>query len=117
MKKLRNLSKSLSRSIASLSLLGVFTMLALAECKHRGHTSDPRLRQIDEMLDSQLPAGTPKSRVSLYLSSQGIPLKITSDPHDIAAVVHHVNTHTLKPATARRTFHFAAANTLNVNEL
>ncbi len=117
MKKLRNLSKSSSRSIASLSLLGVFTMLALAECKHRGPTSDPRLRQIDEMLDSQLPAGTPKSRVSFYLSSQGFPLENTSDPHDIAAVVHHVNTDTLQPATARVTFHFDAANNLKFYEL
>src|SRR5260370_7117606 len=91
MKKLRNLSKSSSRSIASLSLLGVFTMLALAECKHRGHTSDPRLRQIDQMLDSQLPAGTPKSRVSFYLSSQGFPPEKTRDPNDTPPVVPPVH--------------------------
>lgn len=117
MKKLRNLSKSSFPSLAGLFLLGVFAVLALAGCKQSGHTSDPRLRKIDEMLDSQLPAGTSKSRVSFYLSSQGFPLESTSDPHAIVTIVHHVDTDTLQPATARVTFHFDASDNLKSYEL
>ncbi len=117
MKKLRNFSKSLSPSLAVLFLLGVFAILALAGCKQGGHTSDPRLKQIDEMLDSQLPAGTSKSRVPFYLSSQGFPLESTSDPRALVAVVHRVDTDTLQPATARVTFHFDASGNLKSYEL
>jgi hypothetical protein len=117
MKKLRKLSKSSFPSLAGLFLLGVFAVLALIGCKQSGHTSDPRLRKIDEMLDSQLPAGTSKSRVSFYLSSQGFPLESTSDPRALVAVVHHVDTDTLQPATARVTFHFDASGNLKSYEL
>jgi len=70
----------LPRTSASFLLFGVFTILALAGCKQNGHTSDPRLRQIDEMLDSQLPSGTARSRVTFYLSSQNFPVEDTRDP-------------------------------------
>src|SRR6202158_1283461 len=111
------LAKSSSPSLAVLSLLGVFAMLALAGCKQSGHTSDPRLRQIDEMLDSQLPTGTAKSRVSFYLSSQNFPVENTGDARAIVAIIHHVDTDTLQPATARVTFHFDASDNLKSYEL
>jgi len=111
MRNPRILAKSLSPSLAALFLLDVFAMLAL------GHTSDPRLRQIDEMLDSQLPTGTAKSRVSFYLSSQGFPLESTGDPHAIVAIIHHVDTDTFQPSTARVTFHFDAGDNLKSYEL
>jgi hypothetical protein len=103
--------------LAGVFLFGVFMALALSGCKQGSHTSDPRLRQIDEMLDSQLPAGTPKSRVLFYLSSQGFPAENTNDPHVIAATIHHVDTETLKPATARVTFQFDAEDKLKSYEL
>jgi hypothetical protein len=117
MKTSRNLSWISFPSVAGLFLLGALAMLALAGCKRSGHTSDPRLKQIDEMLDAQLPAGTSKPKVSFYLSSQGFPLESTSDPRAIAAIVHHVDTGTLQPATARVTFHFDAADNLKSYEL
>ena len=117
MRNPRILAKSLSPSLAVLFLLGVFVLLALAGCKQSGHTSDRRLRQIDEMLDSQLPTGTAKSRVSFYLSSQGFPLESTGDPHAIVAIIHHVDTDTLQPSTARVTFHFDAGDNLKSYEL
>src|SRR5882762_1648103 len=112
--------RALSRSSFSLAgfLLGGFTIVALAGCKQSGHTADPRLKQIDEMLDSQLPAGTAKSRVTFYLSSQNFLVENTSaDPHEIVAIVHHVDTDTLQPATARVTFHFDARDNLKSYEL
>jgi hypothetical protein len=117
MKNLRNLSKSSSPSLAALFLLGVFTILAFAGCQQSGHTSDPRLKQIDTLLDSQLPAGTSKSRVSFYLSSQGFPLENTSDPSAIVAIIHRVDTETLQPVTARVTFHFDLSGNLKSYEL
>ncbi len=107
----------LPRSSAGFLLFGIFTILALAGCKQHGHTSDPRLRQIDEMLDSQLPSGTARSRVTFYLSSQNFPVEDTRDPHQIVAIVHHVDTDTLQPATARVTFHFDTRNNLKSYEL
>jgi hypothetical protein len=98
-------------------LLCIFVTLVLYGCKQGAHTSDPRLRPIDEMLDAQLPEGTAKSRVFLYLSSQGFPIENTGDAHAIVAIVHHVDTQTLQPATARVTFHFDAADKLKSYEL
>jgi hypothetical protein len=117
MKELANFAKNAPSPLAGLLLLGVFAVLALAGCKQSGHTSDPRLKQIDEMLDSQLPVGTAKSRVSFYLSSQGFPLESTNDSHAIAAIVHHVDTETLQPVTARVTFHFDTSDNLKSYEL
>jgi hypothetical protein len=75
-------------------------------CKSPGHTSDPNLRKIDELLDAQLPKGTPRSRVTFFLSSRGYTMEDSGDPHTVVAVVRHVDTDTLQPATARVTFHF-----------
>ena len=117
MKNLRNPSRSSFPSLAGLSLLGVFALLALAGCKQSGHTSDPRLRPIDEMLDSQLPAGTAKSRVVFYLNSQNFPVENTGDTRAIVAIVRHVDSDTLQPATARVTFHFDTNDNLKSYEL
>ncbi len=117
MKNLCNPSRSSFPSLAGLFLLDVFAMLALRGCKPSGHTSDPRLRPIDEMLDSQLPAGTAKSRVVFYLNSQNFPVENTGDARAIVAIVRHVDSDTLQPATARVTFHFDASDNLKSYEL
>jgi hypothetical protein len=99
------------------ALLGLLLILPLDGCKARGHTSDPRLRQIDETLDAQLPEGSTKSRVVVYLNSQGFPLQPSNDPHAVVVLVHHVDTETLKPITALVTFHFDAGDKLESYEL
>lgn len=99
------------------SLLVVLILLALAGCNRSGHTSDPHLRQIDQLLDSQLPQGTPKSRVVFFLSSQGFPIENTRDAKAIVAIVHRVDTDTLQPETAQVTFHFDAGDRLKSYEL
>jgi hypothetical protein len=109
-------TNSFTRSFC-FPLLSVFLLLAVAGCKQDAHTSDPKLRQIDEMLNSQLPQGTPKSRVILYLSSQGFATEPSPDDRNIAAIVRHVDTETLQPATARVTFHFDAADKLKSYDL
>ena len=101
--------------IGSLILGGL--LWAPAGCKGSGHTSDPRLRQIDEMLDAQLPAGTARARVVVYLNSQGFSIEDSKDPHALVAVVRHVDTEKLQPVSASVTFHFDAEDKLKTYEL
>ena len=117
MKTPGNFTKGSSRFVAAFFLLGMLATIPLTGCRLGRHTSDPRFRQIDDTLDAQLPAGTSKSKVSFYLSSQGFPLESTSDAHAIVAVVHRVDTETLRPVTARVTFHFDARDNLTTYEL
>lgn len=117
MKKLAYVAKTLSPPLAAFFLLGILAAIPITGCRSGRHTSDSQLRQIDDMLDSQLPAGTSKSKVSFYLSSQGFSLEASNDPHALIAIVHHVDTETLRPATARVTFHFDARDNLTTYEL
>jgi hypothetical protein len=75
-------------------------------CKRTAHTSDPHLKKIDELLNAQLPPGTPRSRVDFFLNSRGYRIVYAPDKTTIVAVVRHIDTETLQPATARVTFHF-----------
>jgi hypothetical protein len=99
------------------SLLTVLFLLTIAGCKTGIHTSDPHLRQIDELLNAQLPQGTPRSRVIFFLSSQGFPVENTRDAKELVATVHRVDTDTLQPETARVTFQFDAGDKLKSYEL
>ena len=114
-KTLTQRKRSLFLLIGFLALGGL--VLTPIGCKGSGHTSDPRLRQIDEMLDTQLPAGTAKARVIFYLNSQGFSIEDSKDPHALVAVVRHVDTETLQPVSAAVTFHFDAEDKLKTYEL
>lgn len=89
-----------------LASLTVFSVLAVPGCQSNSHTSDSRLRKIDETLAAQLPKGTARARVEFFLRSRGFPQQTSADPKDVVAIVRLVDTETLKPATARVTFHF-----------
>jgi hypothetical protein len=110
-------SSSFFRLCLNYYLVGAILLLAVAGCKSGSHTSDPHLRQIDELLNTQLPQGTPKSRVVFFLNTQGFPLENSGDPKVVVAVVHHVDTDTLQPATARVTLHFDISDKLSTYEL
>jgi hypothetical protein len=102
------------------SFLLCFMLLALAAggCQTHGkHTTNPRLKQIDALLDSQLPKGTPLSRVSFFLNSRGYKTESSSDHQTLVAIVRHVDTETLEPATARVTFHFDSNDKLTTYDL
>lgn len=86
-------------------------------CKRNAHTSDPHLQQIDEMLNTHLPPGTPRARVGYFLTSRGFKLDIVHDKYTVIAFVRHVDTDTLQPATARVTFHFDSNDKLTTYEL
>lgn len=86
-------------------------------CKRNAHTSDFRLQKIDEMLNAQLPQGTPRPRVEYFLNSRGYKLEDSPDKNSLVAVVRHIDTDTLQPATARVTFHFDSNDKLISYEL
>jgi hypothetical protein len=84
----------------------LFLAFSLYGCKSTAHTSDSRLEKIDEMLNTQLPQGTPRSRLEFFLNSRGYQLEDSPDKNSLVAVVRQIDTDTLQPRTARVTFHF-----------
>ena len=81
-------------------------------CRKNAHTSDSRLQQIDELLNKQLPPGTPLARVDHFLKSRGYTVQDSPDKNSLVALVRHIDTDTLQPETARVTFHFDSNNNL-----
>lgn len=69
------------------------------------------------MLDSQLPVGTPRANVYLYLSTQGYPTEPSEKRDTIVAIIRKIDTQRLEPVTARVTFHFDANGKLTGFEL
>jgi hypothetical protein len=107
-------------SPALLSLACMFLLVAISSsgCKgNRHHTADSRLQKIDEMLNAELPLGTPRTRVEYFLSSRGYKLEDSPDKNSVVAIVRHVDTDTLQPATARAAFHFDSNDRLTSYEL
>src|ERR1700722_5869759 len=102
-----------------LPLAGAVLLLAFSACgcQSKAHTSDSRLHKIDEMLNAQLPQGTPRSLVEYFLNSRGYGLEDSPDKNSLVAIVRHIDTDTLQPATARVVFHFDSSNKLLSYEL
>ena len=99
------LTTAFPRLFALASAVLLSSLMAFG-CKTHSHTSDSRLQKIDEMLNAQLPQGTPRPRVEYFLNSRGYQLENSPDKAALVAVVRHIDTETLIPATARVTFHF-----------
>jgi hypothetical protein len=100
-----------------LALLALALALATLGCRPNSHTSDPRLRKIDEMLAAQLPKGTAEARVTFFLHSRGFPVENSSERNTVVALVRLVDTDTLLPATARVTFHFDPQDRLTTYDM
>jgi hypothetical protein len=64
------------------------------------------------MLNTQLPSGTPRARVEYFLNSRGYKIEASSDKNSVVALVSHIDTDTLQPATARATFRFDPSDKL-----
>jgi hypothetical protein len=83
-----------------------FLAFSICGCKSSAHTRYARLEKIDEMLNIQLPQGTPRSRLEFFLNSHGYRLEHSPDKNSLVAVVRQIDSDTLEPRTARVTFHF-----------
>ena len=92
-------------ALALSAALALLLVTAAPGCKS-GHTSDPQLRQIDDLISKQLPPGTSLSRVSDFLYTRGYVQEEPPDRRTLVAVVEHVDLTTLQPSAARITFHF-----------
>ncbi|MGB2669777.1 MAG: hypothetical protein WA621_09500 [Candidatus Acidiferrum sp.] len=100
-----------------LAFVVLLLMFSVSGCKTKSHTSDARLKKIDEMLNTQLPQGTSKERVEYFLTSRGYRVEDSRDKFSVVGVVRHIDTETLQPATARVTFHFDSNGKLLSYEL
>jgi ATP-dependent 26S proteasome regulatory subunit len=94
------------RPFLMLVCVALMALLLGYGCRKNAHTSDSRLQQIDELLNKQLPPGTPLARVDHFLKSRGYIVQDSPDKNSLVALVRHIDTETLQPATARVTFHF-----------
>jgi len=94
------------RLSAAALLFSLASGLLFSGCNHNRHTYDPRLRKIDELLNSNLPAGTTRGRVEYFLKSRGYEFEDVADKTTVRALVRHVDPGTLEPAAAHATFHF-----------
>jgi hypothetical protein len=103
----------------SLAIMILLVTVSLNGCKRTStaHTSELRLQKIDEMINSALPPGTPRTRVEYFLNSRGYRLEDSSEKNSVVAIVRRIDTDTLEPATARATFHFDSNDKLTSYEL
>ena len=88
-----------------------------AGCKKAFQVDDPQLKPIQNMLDTELPTGTPEAAVSQFLSMRGYPTEPSDKPGTLIAVIRHIDTEKLQPVTARVTFYFDANGKLNTYDI
>ena len=100
-----------------LAFVAFLLVSSVSGCKSKSHTSDAHLKKIDEMLNAQLPPGASRDRVEYFLTSRGYRIEDSRDKFAVVAVVRHIDTETLQPATARVTFHFDSNGKLVSYEL
>jgi hypothetical protein len=103
--------------VGMLLFAGLFAALAIGGCKTSKHSSDARLKAIDEMLDAELPKGTNLARVSLFLNERGYRVENPGKGQMVVAVVRKIDTETLRPVNARVTFHFDGQDQLQSYEM
>jgi hypothetical protein len=100
-----------------MAMLLAITLLFSAGCQKSIRTSDPQLKPIQDMLDAQLPPGTPDSIVLTFLDARGYPIQPAQKQGTVVAIIRHIDRDTVQPVTARVTFYFDANRKLNTFEL
>ena len=79
--------------------------------------TDPQLKPIQEMVNSQLPLGSSEGTVQQFLVARGYPIEKSSRPGTLIGIIRHIDTEKLQPVTARVTFYFDANGRLNTTEI
>jgi len=98
-------------------LLAACVVIFPGGCKKAFQVEDPQLKPIQNMLDTELPVGTPESAVSQFLSMRGYPTEPSDKPGTLIAIIRHIDTEKLQPVTARVTFYFDANGKLNTYDI
>lgn len=109
----------LLRSAASLPFLAASLVLFfLVGCRTSSNeVTDPQLKPIQEMVNSQLPVGSSEGTVQQFLLARGYPIEKSSRPGTMIGIIRHIDTEKLQPVTARVTFYFDANGRLNTTEM
>ena len=110
----RRTSVHLRELVVALTVCAVFFS---GGCKKALQVDDPQLKPIQNMLETELPAGTPESAVSQFLSTRGYPTEPSDKPGTLVAVIRHIDTEKLQPVTARVTFYFDGNGKLNTYDI
>ena len=110
----RRTSVHLRTLVVALTVCAVFFS---GGCKKALQVDDPQLKPIQNMLETELPAGTPESAVSQFLSTRGYQTEPSDKPGTLVAVIRHIDTEKLQPVTARVTFYFDANGKLNTYDI
>jgi hypothetical protein len=95
----------------------LLALLAASCQKSFVQVEDPQLKPIQQMLETQLPKGCSRARVSTFLSVRGYELQPHERPGTLVAVIRHIDTQTVRPVTARVTFSFDANDRLDSIEM
>lgn len=103
------------RALTILLTAGVFFFSA--GCKKTLQVDDPQLKPIQNMLETELPVGTPEAAVSQFLSMRGYPTEPSDKPGTLIAIIRHIDSEKLQPVTARVTFYFDANGKLNTYDI
>jgi len=92
-------------------------LLVAAGCQKTTRTNDPQLKPIQEMIDAQVPLGTPEAKVRGFLVSSGYTEIPAQKPGTVVATIHAAAAQQVPPVSARVTFYFDANGKLNTFEL
>ena len=110
-------SRPLSLPVRALAILLTAGVLFSSGCKKALQVDDPQLKPIQNMLETELPVGTPEAAVSQFLSTRGYPTEPSDKPGTLIAIIRHIDTEKLQPVTARVTFYFDANGKLNTYDI
>jgi hypothetical protein len=97
--------------------LAMAAALLIGGCKPSNKVDDPQLKPIQDMIDQNLPTGSPQGTVIQFLSMRGYPTEPSEKPGTLVAIIRHIDTVRLQPVTARVTFYFDANGKLNTYEI
>jgi hypothetical protein len=97
--------------------LAMAAVLLIGGCKPSNQVDDPQLKPIQDMIDQNLPTGSPQGAVAQFLSMRGYPTEPSEKPGTLVAIIRHIDTARLQPVTARVTFYFDANGKLNTYEI
>jgi len=109
---LRHPIRSRLRAVRFITLVTVLSALSAAGCGKSLKASDPQLQPIQEMLDANLPPGTPTSVVNQFVSTHGYAVEPSGKADAMIVIIRHIDKQKLQPVTARVTFHFDANDKL-----
>lgn len=101
------MASRLSSFAVRVSVLVMAALCALLSgCGDMMKVDDPQLKQIEDMLNAQLPPGTPSSLVFQFVTARGYPIEPAGRSDALMVIIRHIDPEKLKPVTARVTFHF-----------